>query len=508
MDITVLPPGESAMEDLYPDPLQREMIQIPPGLMGNDLQRWHDEQADRLSGMADGSDARIYHSMHGTSPARAVPLLSERLIDAAKHGYYQAAARYGEQLYEIQGFPQKYDPHVHATLRAYSAALVATGRSEEAVAFYRRASDHWNNPRLHAAAYYTEAMVRARFAEVLERDLGKASKKLEQAVRAAKSIEHDRERTYHSAFLANAAAYLSMRKGDVDGALSWLNEDLRILDSLFGPDVKHQHRVVVRANRATLLQRLGRADEALVDLDYVVENDPYVTEYRVDRAIVLHGLGRRREALQELTFAVERCIAIPEAYYNRAVLRLEQGEHTGAIDDLRSALRLDPGDQQTVLTYAETLLTVGRFDDVRRVLDDLPVIGVDDRVTALRARLANATGDALSALTILDEAIDQMPASTLLRAERSSALYELGRLTDALADLDAAVEQGETDPVLQINRLKLLHECGRTAEAATGAALLLDSGPLPAELADHLSDFVPHVLQGRNREPDGQRPTI
>lgn len=317
MDITVLPPGESAMEDLYPDPLQREMIQIPPGLMGNDLQRWHDEQADRLSGMADGSDARIYHSMHGTSPARAVPLLSERLIDAAKHGYYQAAARYGEQLYEIQGFPQKYDPHVHATLRAYSAALVATGRSEEAVAFYRRASDHWNNPRLHAAAYYTEAMVRARFAEVLERDLGKASKKLEQAVRAAKSIEHDRERTYHSAFLANAAAYLSMRKGDVDGALSWLNEDLRILDSLFGPDVKHQHRVVVRANRATLLQRLGRADEALVDLDYVVENDPYVTEYRVDRAIVLHGLGRRREALQELTFAVERCIAIPEAYYNR-----------------------------------------------------------------------------------------------------------------------------------------------------------------------------------------------
>lgn len=161
-----------------------------------------------------------------------------------------------------------------------------------------------------------------------------------------------------------------------------------------------------------------------------------------------------------------------------------------------------------MLTYAETLLTVGRFDDVRRVLDDLPVIGVDDRVTALRARLANATGDALSALTILDEAIDQMPASTLLRAERSSALYELGRLTDALADLDAAVEQGETDPVLQINRLKLLHECGRTAEAATGAALLLDSGPLPAELADHLSDFVPHVLQGRNREPDGQRPTI
>ncbi|MCA2230156.1 tetratricopeptide repeat protein [Nonomuraea aurantiaca] len=505
LDITTLPSDGSATENLYPEPLQREMIPIPSALTGNSLQRWHDDQAGRLSGTADDADARIYHFVRGTNPAQAVPLLAERLVESAKYGYYQAAVRYGQQLFEIQGFPREYNPHVHATLRAYSAALVATGRSDDAVAFYRHASDYWNNPRLHAAAYYTEAMVRARFAVVPERDFRKASEKLERAVQAAENIEDDHERAYHLAFLANAEAYLAMRKGDVDGALSWLNEDLRILDSLFSADVKHQHRIVVRANRATLLRRSGRAGEALVDLDYVVENDPHVTEYRVDRAIVLHGMGRHQEALEELTFAVEHCIAVPEAYYNRAVLQLEQGEQTGAIDDLRSALRLDPGDHQTVLLYIETLIAADRFDDARRVLDEQPALDVDDGMTALRARLATSDGNAASALTILDEAIDRMPDSTSLRVERSSVLYELGRLADALADLDAVVEQGETDPVLQINRLKLLHECGLTAEVTTGAALLLASGALPAELADHLRDFAPYVLPDGHEEPDGHQ---
>lgn len=505
LDITTLPTAASATEDLYPEPLQREMVPIPSALAGDSLRRWHDDQAGMLSGIANGADARIYHFMRGTDPAQAVPLLAERLVESARYGYYQAAVRYGRQLFEIQGFPREYDPHVHATLRAYSASLVATGRSDDAVAFYRRASDHWNNPRLHAAAYYTEAMVRARFAVEPERDFGNASEKLEQAVRAAESIEDDHERAYHVAFLANAAAYLAMRKGDVDEAFSWLNEDLRILDSLFGADVKHQHRIVVRANRATLLQRSGRAHEALVDLDYVVDNDPYVTEYRVDRAIVLHGLGRHQEALEELTFAVEHCIAVPEAYYDRAVLRLEQGEQAGAIDDLRSALRLAPGDHQTVLLHIETLIAAGHLDEARQVLDDQPALDVDDRITALRARLAISAGNAASALTMLDDAIDRMPASTLLRVERSSVLYELGRLTEALADLDAVVEQGEADPVLQINRLKLLHECGRTAEASTGAALLLAGGTLPAELAGHLRDLVPYAFQDGHEEPGGHR---
>lgn len=489
--VTVLQPDETVPEKLYPEPFQREMVRLPTGLSGSALKRWHDRKAVDLSKASDAVEARIYHLVHGSDPGQAVSILTERIVDASKRGYYAAALRYGEQIFEIKGFSGEYDHDVQAILRAYVVALLGHRRVEEAIALYRRARDFWNNPRLHSGVHYIEAMTQARYNP--KRDYDSAATSLDQAVQAAERIDDSRDRAYQLAFLDNAWAYLLMRTGDVEGALSRLDEALRRLDSWFGHEVRHQHRLVLRTNRATLMRRMGRFVEALPDLDYIVEADPHMAEYRVDRAIVQHGLGNDDAALADLTFAIEECVALPESYYNRAELRLARGEQEGALADLRAALRLDPDDHPTVLLYVETLLETGRFDDAVRVLDDQPDMAGDDRAIALRARIAVASGDIESALRVLDKAIGVAPVSSLLRTERCSVLYELGRYSDALVDLDVAIEQSEAESVLHVNRLKLLSECGRTTEAAEAAAVLLADEALPVELAEHVRESFPGV---------------
>jgi tetratricopeptide (TPR) repeat protein len=479
--------------DRYPDPARRGIYDVPAHLSPDARKSWHDSRAVELRETLDPSayrDAVVYHLLRGNSPARAMGYLGGMLADAVRRGFYEAALRYGRQLFELWARPVEYDASYHMSLQAYCTALTATGRSHEALSVYRTAAARWTDPALHATMHYVAAMVHARHGSAEVRDLGRAFESLGRAVAAAERIEDATKRAHQRAFLDNATALLEMRRGDLIGAVALIESGLDTLDEEYGVDEQLQHRVVSRANRATLLSRLGRVDEAIDDLDYVVANDPYVAEYRVDRAIARHAAGRDQDAMADLTFAIDHCVTGPEAYHNRAMLRLAAGDRKGAIADLRRAYHLEPSGLDVFAALGESLIAAEMFDEAADLLSDPPAVVPDDRLAVLNSRLATARSNPARALRTLDRALDLAPASPLLRTERATVLYSLGRPECALADIEVALSQGELDHTVQANRAILLAECGRITEAGDVAARLLEDDGLTPDVEAHLRQVL------------------
>src|SRR5262249_12223327 len=95
--------------------------------------------------------------------------------------------------------------------------------------------------------------------------------------------------------------------------------------------------------RAFLLQETGRLQAALADYDKAIAAAPDHARAWNGRGSVLHALKRDHEALAHFDKALELDPALAEARTNRAHLRWSvQGDHHGAVSDLRAALESDP----------------------------------------------------------------------------------------------------------------------------------------------------------------------
>jgi serine/threonine-protein kinase len=110
-------------------------------------------------------------------------------------------------------------------------------------------------------------------------------------------------------------ALFRRRQGDSDGALADFDEALAQCRR-HRPD--HLICLVVRANRAGHLARMGRGDEALREADAVLtelkrtkqDGDNEYPQALEARAFALHALGRREEAVATQQQAIDRYVAI------------------------------------------------------------------------------------------------------------------------------------------------------------------------------------------------------
>ena len=161
-------------------------------------------------------------------------------------------------------------------LHAQGASLLQHGRGPDAVEPLRRAVEAAGESPVFRLDYARALAAAGRAQE--------ARAQLAEALRLSPDLE---QAHYHLAILQSQA-------GEYDAALRSYERSLQLAEGAWPS----------RVGRAWVLVRVGREGEAVDELSRVVAERPQERALRLDLARLLRGLGRAREALQQLDAAV------------------------------------------------------------------------------------------------------------------------------------------------------------------------------------------------------------
>ena len=121
--------------------------------------------------------------------------------------------------------------------------------------------------------------------------------------------------------------------------------------------------------RAYTNTQLKRYDQALFDYEELLHRVPTHFEGRLGHAYVQQKLGRRMEALDELNLLAEMYPDSATVYAYRAGVEQDMGQHELALYDWEQAERLDSANAEPVLSHAELLFSLKRYEEATAVLD-------------------------------------------------------------------------------------------------------------------------------------------
>ncbi len=465
-----------ASECTSDDPAERAAYKSLPEATRAGLHDYRAQQLEALGELSLRLGAIPFHRERGSDPAgtgfEAVRAALERCVLT---GCYHAVLELGARAHALIDADSRPEDAWLVTAKVVTA-LTALGRPDHATAEYDDACASTSLPIAHLQAAYGRAMLYTRFYADKQRDHTKAKAWVNTAIAIAKLLPETEWRAFHLTLNENGLALIEMHLGDLQESLRLINAGLERLNRELDPGHHTLHKSVLRYNRAQLLVRLGRTDDALRAYNKLIEIDPNHSEYRLERAAVLRTLGCLDAARADLDAAISLSPPYPEPYYNRGDLWLELGEAERAVEDFGYVLELDPAFVDAHLNRASALYDLGRYADAeadvmaglqlapnsahlhglrgmilqsRGHIEDADrayaaALAIDPEMIAVwanRAALAFERGDIAAAITHLDRAIELAGPSPALLANRALAHEQAGRWSAALADLSAALEQ-------------------------------------------------------------------
>jgi tetratricopeptide (TPR) repeat protein len=200
-----------------------------------------------------------------------------------------------------------------------------------------------------------------------------------------------------------------------------------------------------------------------------------------------------------------------EALVLRATINQSQHSFTNALDDLRLALEMDPGNAQAWLTRATVLALLGRYEEAREAC--LPLVGLAPELVAAAAvaGVASLNGRAEQSCELLRRALARNPSAgaaeklwTLTILAETCA--RLGRTEDAERYFRQAAGLGERDAYLLGAYADFLLDSGRAREVlpllkdeTRADSLLLRLASAESAVTPHPATFDAHVASLRAR---------
>ena len=251
--------------------------------------------------------------------------------------------------------------------------------------------------------------------------------------------------------------------------------------------------------------------QALAHLDRAIALSPDAAETHNDRGTVLQRMGRVEEAVRDYREAVRLVPTFATAHSNLANALLALGHPEEAIATGREAFRLQPDLVEAHYTVALALQSLGRTEAVDHF----------NAVLKLRPGFAEAHNQlaiVLQAMGRRDEALGHLREAVRLEPGDAGAHENLGRLLQEMGRNDEAVRQHETalslapdSPVAHNNLGVALRKSGRMDEALvhfeTAVRLQPDYADAQFNLATTLQtlgrvqESVPHYLEVLRHDP-------
>lgn len=253
-----------------------------------------------------------------------------------------------------------------------------------------------------------------------------------------------------------------------------LDEALRCLHRAVAADCAH---APAYRQRASVLLQLGRAADALVDLDSAIRLAPDDALAHAGRGQALQALGLPGPALESLDRALALRPQLVAVQRRRSALLVQLGRHEAALASLDGVLAALPDDPAVWANRGAALLHLQRpheaLDSLERALRGQPGL--------IQAQVNK--GIALTCLQRLPEALESFalalqadPACAAAHAERGAVFLQMHDHEQALQCFDAAIACAPTLAEPHVRRAVVLRRLGRPAQALESQrrALALD----------------------------------
>ncbi len=225
----------------------------------------------------------------------------------------------------------------------------------------------------------------------------------------------------------------AIAKGNYELAAEWLKEAMT-------SEPSNANNVLLLSNLGMVQFYDGKDSLALNTLSQARAMAPGSVTILANRARVLDHLGRRDDALADLSLAIETDSTYAPARYERGALRLDAGDMAGAEEDMLAHRRLMPRARQSLLALAIIYSSTGRSLESIKAYTELLEGHPDADLLSARAmcrmdlgQLPEAADDIQAGLEIAPEE----PGLYLCRARLNRLRY---READAEADQRRAAE--------------------------------------------------------------------
>ncbi len=242
---------------------------------------------------------------------------------------------------------------------------------------------------------------------------------------------------------------LWMRQGQVLRTLGRYHEALAAYERALALQPQQPGLSRALGGKASVLERLGRLDEARLLLERVLETETSDAWTHYNLGNVLSGQERYEEAISQYKCAIRLDRNHPAAWGGWASVLRRQGRLEKSLIYFNRALRVNPGSAWTWNEKAQALVALARYDE---------------------------------AMLAFERAIEAAPNETLYRFHRADTLISMNHYKEALADLEKIVERDPdhqrawTRMGLTLRRLNRLGDSIR----AYGRALEIDPRYAPA----------------------------
>ena len=180
---------------------------------------------------------------------------------------------------------------------------------------------------------------------------------------------------------------------------------------------------------AQMLIAAGRTEEAVAQLDRLLDREPRYVEALVQRSLAMILLGRHDEALESADLALKISRAHPNAHSYRGSALLSLGKAEAALKAYEQVIALAP--QAAVAHYnrANALQRLGRWNDALTSLSEaLKLQPAYPDAWVLIGLSALALGEREQALLCYDNALAIDPKSAAAHYNKGLLLLALGRL--------------------------------------------------------------------------------
>jgi tetratricopeptide (TPR) repeat protein len=219
-----------------------------------------------------------------------------------------------------------------------------------------------------------------------------------------------------------------------------------------------------RINRGITYYHLGRAGDALIDFDAVLESEA-VPAALYGRALAHQLRGRHEEALEAYAALFELEPDHASAYYNRANLFRDQGASERAIAEYTHALALDDQLADAYNNRGLLLLAAGDHEAARADFDSAIAATGSREARSNRAAMLLEQNLADEALDDLEQLATGPEATAADLRNRARARQRSGNLRGALDDYTAALAGG-AQPIAELHQERALVYLG-LGKAAT-----------------------------------------
>ncbi|MFC4033491.1 tetratricopeptide repeat protein [Streptomyces polygonati] len=436
----------------------------------DDRLRLHDRRAAELDGAEETLrlGAVPYHLLNGTSADSAGwDAVSEAADYCLATGFYDAALEFAGQLTTRADYdraPHRYWDGWYRTAHALSQS----DRVDEIKPIYDDLLARFDSPHPQMTMHYALSMLYTRLYGPEEKDHRLALGHANTAVAMAGLLPEEDNRAFHIAFMKNGRALVQMHLGDLRESLSLVEDGIARLDRELAPERQRLHRSVLHHNRAQLLARLGRPDEAMAEYDEVIRLDPYYQEYWFDRGNLRYELGQLESAAADYEQAVALGSPFTELFQNRGALRAAVGDLEGAVADYRYVLDLEPDHLDAHVCLASLLVDLGLPQDAEvQARAGLKAAPDDARLNALRGLALLGLDRTEEAGQAFDQALERDAGNPVALVNRAVIACESGRHADALADLTRALADDPDNADLVFN-VGFVHEAAGRALDAVG----------------------------------------